>query len=584
MKNQLLKTMLLLFALIAGGSNVWAAVSVPTPEAGTFVIDFYDSEKLTSTSGSGLTSNNYLNFVGVPTGVTKADVVSGVTTDGTVQYGKNGGLTIGTGSANSNSVTFTIGSSYVVNKCTVYATAYEAGRWLINGDAASSGSIGEKGAELSTITSPLVWIFATGQTSLAFTKDNGSGANQKRLTIYRIVCEYSVATTPTCVTPTISPTSGSVLSGTEVTLTTTTEGATIHYTMGENPADPTTSSATYTTPIQITAATTIKAIAVKNGYNNSSVATASYTIATPFTNFAALTAETTAGTKYVTLSNATVTYVNGNYAYIQDASGAVVLYKSSHGLTAGDVLNGTATVAYQLKNQNPQITDISGVTKTSGDAPNPTEVAQSACNYTFNNVLSQYFKITGASIFQSNDKYYVSLGDDDVQLYKVGGSLSISDLAKKFTIIGFPTLYNTTKELQIFTAPAEEVSSDPIIAANPTVLNDFVYEVGAGPSEAKTISVSGSSLTGNITISMASGSNYEMSLSENDGYTNYLSLTPTTGTVAATTIYVRMKSGLTIGNYPGSITVASAGVTDNIVIGLSGNVTPHYTSGQAIMQ
>lgn len=160
----------------------------------TFTIDFYDSGKLSSTSGTNLTNTNYSSFVQVADGLTATNVVTNVATVGTVQYGKNGGLTLGTGTATAASahkVTFTIGSSYKVTRCTVYATAYESGRILLNGNAAGSGSLGTKGATIDNVTSPYVWSDLGNLTSLEFTKDNGSGGNQKRITIYRIVCEYS---------------------------------------------------------------------------------------------------------------------------------------------------------------------------------------------------------------------------------------------------------------------------------------------------------------------------------------------------------------------------------------------------------
>ena len=186
----------------------------------------------------------------------------------------------------------------------------------------------------------------------------------------------------------------------------------------------------------------------------------------PLANIAALTAKTVVGSYVVTLDDAVVTYVDGYYAYIQDASGAVAMYKNGHGLTAGDVLDGTATVTYQLRNNNPQITDLSGVTPTAGSAPSPTSVAQSAWNYTFSNVLSQYFEITGATITSSNNKYYVALNGDNVQLYRAGGSFTLADLSRTYTITGFPTLYNSTKELQIFADPEVEATTDPIITAD----------------------------------------------------------------------------------------------------------------------
>lgn len=82
-------------------------------------------------------------------------------------------------------------------------------------------------------------------------------------------------------TPEISPAGGVVASGTEVTITCSTDGANIYYTTdGTTP----TSSSTAYNPVSkptITVAQTIKVIAVKDGLEDSEVASASYTIAVP---------------------------------------------------------------------------------------------------------------------------------------------------------------------------------------------------------------------------------------------------------------------------------------------------------------
>ena len=78
-------------------------------------------------------------------------------------------------------------------------------------------------------------------------------------------------------TPVFDPTEGTFTSGQNVTLSCATEGATIYYTMGDNPADPTSESTAYTKAIAVNATTTIKAIAI-NGSNASQVASATYTI------------------------------------------------------------------------------------------------------------------------------------------------------------------------------------------------------------------------------------------------------------------------------------------------------------------
>ena len=120
---------------------------------------------------------------------------------------------------------------------------------------------------------------------------------------------------------------------------------------------------------------------------------------------------------------------------------------------------------------------------------------------------------------------------------------------------------------------SESDVSTPTISVNPTSLSGFTYEVGSGPSEAKSFSVSGSNLTANISLSLGE-SNYEMSLTEGSGYTNSLTLTQTAGAVAATTIYVRLKSGLAINaSYGGTITLTSTGATNKTVT-LAGSVIP----------
>lgn len=86
--------------------------------------------------------------------------------------------------------------------------------------------------------------------------------------------------TQTVAAPTFSPAAGTFSEAQNVTITTTTDGATIYYTIDGN--DPTTSSDVYSSAITVSETTTIKAMAVKEGMNNSAVATATYTINLPY--------------------------------------------------------------------------------------------------------------------------------------------------------------------------------------------------------------------------------------------------------------------------------------------------------------
>ena len=78
-------------------------------------------------------------------------------------------------------------------------------------------------------------------------------------------------------TPVFSPdASNTVSSGTQVTITTTTTGATIYYTL--DGSTPSSESTAYSGAITLTESKTIKAIAVKAGYKDSEVASATYTV------------------------------------------------------------------------------------------------------------------------------------------------------------------------------------------------------------------------------------------------------------------------------------------------------------------
>ncbi|MDF2885225.1 MAG: S-layer protein, partial [Clostridiaceae bacterium] len=103
-----------------------------------------------------------------------------------------------------------------------------------------------------------------------YTRDSGTSDQAFNLINFTIGNASSVAPPQqTVATPTGSITSGAVASGTTVTLSSSTSGATIYYTT--NGTTPTTSSTQYTGAITINSAMTIKAIAVKSGMTDSSV-------------------------------------------------------------------------------------------------------------------------------------------------------------------------------------------------------------------------------------------------------------------------------------------------------------------------
>src|SRR5580658_1755372 len=91
------------------------------------------------------------------------------------------------------------------------------------------------------------------------------------LTVYGLLAQA-----PSAAAPTFSPAPGGYSAGQTVTLSDTTSGATIYYTV--NGTTPTTSSTVYSGPINVPSTTTIEAIAVAPGLNNSALAVGDYTI------------------------------------------------------------------------------------------------------------------------------------------------------------------------------------------------------------------------------------------------------------------------------------------------------------------
>ena len=113
-------------------------------------------------------------------------------------------------------------------------------------------------------------------------------------------------------------------------------------------------------------------------------------------------------------------------------------------------------------------------------------------------------------------------------------------------------------------------ASTPIVTISETTLSGLDYEDGSGPSSEQTFTVEGSSLTADITITAPT--NFEVSNTSGSGFGSTVTLTPTSGNFATTTIYVRLASGLAVNTYSGTLTASSTGAVQQD-ISLSGEVT-----------
>ncbi len=147
-----------------------------------------------------------------------------------------------------------------------------------------------------------------------------------------------------------------------------------------------------------------------------------------------------------------------------------------------------------------------------------------------------------------------------------------------YSTTGVAPAYTTTGLTNFSDFALGNYTPPPVITSAPATLTGFTYILGAGPSAEQTFTVSAVNLTGNLVITGTA--NYQISTTSGAGFTSPITLSPTLGTVANTTIYVRLKAGLAAGAYNGEvINITSTGATTKTVT-CSGNVlNPVLTLG-----
>lgn len=383
---------------------------------------------------------------------------------------------------------------------------------------------------------------------------------------------------------------------TTATITCETEGASIKYRLNESetwlnyPAG----------GLNITETTTIHAKAVK-GEDESAVVSKTTTKTKPTPTVTIVTTGITntdvnSGTSAGSLS-ATVTYnsaaVSGAtvtwsgdadcVATINETTGAVTLVGAGQvTFTAtfagnGDYLASTDTYVMTVTNSN---------TNAPGTENNPYTVEEAICAIANNgNVTGVYATGIVKQIVTAYDSEHGNVTFDIVdavgdeaylRAYRCGGT-DAANVAQGDVVVVSGNMVYFQSSIYEFSQGCQLVSlthpAVPTITVTPASLTGFTYVVDNGPSTTKTVSVSGANLTANITLSLGDNSDFEMSTTEGSGYTNSLTLTQSEGSVAATTVYVRLKSGLVVGDsYSGTITLSSTDAT-NKTVSLSGSVT-----------
>ena len=202
--------------------------------------------------------------------------------------------------------------------------------------------------------------------------------------------------------------------------------------------------------------------------------------------------------------------------------------------------------------------------------------------------VSQFFVLTGSNlnsdvIIEAPDNFEISITQNGTY----SGSLTLTPSEGTINQIIYVRMksglsagsygpssinLNATGAVTKTVALSGQVVNSATLIVTPIILGGFSYVSGNGPSSAQSFIVSGASLTKNIIITPPTNY-YEISFSPDSGFqSTSLSLVPTNGTVAPTTIYVRLKAGYVAGNYDESILITSSGAISQTVVTLNGQV------------
>ncbi len=419
-----------------------------------------------------------------------------------------------------------------------------------------------------------------------------------------------------CSAPVFEPNGGAVASGTEVTITTETEGATIYYTMGADPADPTSSSDEYTDPIEITANTTIKAIAIKNGLNDSEVSSATFTVAAALSDdefaWSASSYEATLGgeNSFPTLTNThnlSVTYQSTTEATATvNASGEVTPVKvgttTIKAIFAGNDDYAAKTVTYELtvakaadSNTSKTLDLSTDETDTKTDSKlewEGTYVTVTAAKATASTATNNYCPPSNSSTrFYKNS----TLTFTPVEGYKIKSIVFTATTVAYATALQGSTWTNATASVPTTGTDAEKmvvtVTASGAGAVSATiggtcgftqiVINYGIVapEVTVDPSslsfdakqniavDGKTFTLTGANLTSGLTLAASAGFNVSPeSITAADAMAQggvEVTVTPATPTAATTPV-------------DGTVTISGGGLASNVVVNLSMAVTPTY--------
>ncbi len=184
----------------------------------------------------------------------------------------------------------------------------------------------------------------------------------------------------------------------------------------------------------------------------------------------------------IDLNDAVVTYVNGRNAFIEDTSGAILLYVSNHGLVAGNRINGRVSGTSKIYNGLPELTsmDMSAAVVTSGAEIPCTEVTIAELLSNYNSYLSRRVILRNVTVTDG-----LNLADDrngaiyqdgyEIDLYSQNISSVVMKNGSTGNLICYPSYYKTTRQLTVWQLEDYYVTTEGIYESTDFSQDGLVY-------------------------------------------------------------------------------------------------------------
>ncbi|MEX1382578.1 lamin tail domain-containing protein [Lutibacter sp.] len=173
----------------------------------------------------------------------------------------------------------------------------------------------------------------------------------------------------------------------------------------------------------------------------------------------------------------------------------------------------------------------------------------------------------------ANGMLSTDIGVSEDNSVLVGESIQLTGTGTYYNDFSWASAATATEGLK---NNSQTFSTAPAIISNNYLVSDLDYEVGSGPSIEGVFVVSGANLTADISINAPS--NFEISETSGGFFSASVTLLKGAGTtISPTTIYVRLKSGLSIGSYNQNVICSSADAVSKSSL-LSGIVSPNVGS------